>query len=244
MNDFARMLQCRMAMKHLDVSDVARRMAMSKEGVRKWTIGKNIPRYETCVRLANVLNLDKEDVLREVRKVKPDIDGGKKDMYRPISKEITASEMRRMRDEEGLTQAEIAKRLEISPATVSRYIGGDGKRVVCTRVSTSSTVAESSPVIDAPAAPMDTMIDVAKRIAPERDEMKIEKPTMMTTIHTQAEVKGALCTYKLNSSVNYVEISESSGCQISGLIEFKDIPALIGELKHIYNVARWQVVAK
>lgn len=37
--------------------------------------------------------------------------------------EVTAAEMMRMREEEGLSNAEIAKRLDISYSTVKKYIG-------------------------------------------------------------------------------------------------------------------------
>lgn len=41
----------------------------------------------------------------------------------PLSESVSLSELQYMRDEEGLSYSAIAKRLDISPATVSRYLG-------------------------------------------------------------------------------------------------------------------------
>ena len=44
-------------------------------------------------------------------------------MRRSITHEVSASEMRRMREEEGLTNVEIGERLGCSGQTVYKYIG-------------------------------------------------------------------------------------------------------------------------
>lgn len=41
----------------------------------------------------------------------------------PLSKSISVSELRHMREEEGLTNKEIADRLDVAPTTIAKYLG-------------------------------------------------------------------------------------------------------------------------
>ena len=44
-------------------------------------------------------------------------------MKEPLSHSVSITELRRMREEEHLTNVEIAKRLDVHPATIGRYLG-------------------------------------------------------------------------------------------------------------------------
>lgn len=59
--------------------------------------------------------------------------------------EVTAAEMMRMREEEGLSNAEIAKRLDISYATVKRYIGAQPDGIRAPYSSRKKPVEEQKP---------------------------------------------------------------------------------------------------
>lgn len=59
--------------------------------------------------------------------------------------EVTAAEMMRMREEEGLSNAEIAKRLDISYSTVKKYIGTQPNGIKAPYGSRKKPVEEPKP---------------------------------------------------------------------------------------------------
>lgn len=145
-------------------------------------------------------------------------------MRRSITHEVGVSEMRRMREEEGLTNNEIAERLDCSSQTVWRYIGPMPPEIVRAAKSMGGRNRKKIPL------QIDRIETLPK--APTQPEPVEESPVYMLT---QNEVITVLSTTRKYTIDKDLEMVRVESCEGDGelLLNYNDIDTLIIELRMI-----------
>ena len=178
--------------------------------------------------------------------------GGALLVRKKLYKDVTVSEMLTLR-QEGLSNHQIAKRLDVSEATVYRYIGKKSFAV-------ANAEAQNKPC-PIPVATIGSCVDIEKyhkdmpddvvfvgQTQPEKNEEPKEGPKMtqkkkpapgkvagmdvLRVCHVY-DLKGSLCTYHVNLGEGTVEMTTEGGSLITGMLDAQTIPDFIAELNQI-----------
>ena len=139
-----------------------------------------------------------------------------------LSDEVSISELLQMR-KEGLSNLQIAERLDVSPVTIYRYIGKGGRRA---KPAPCSEERKDKRMLTASIVP-----------EPRNQALK-----MIRESHT-IDLQGALCAYHIDTCSDVIELKDEDGAMIVGFIKTTDIPALVSELLEIYDMMNKQASA-
>ena len=166
--------------------------------------------------------------------------------------DVSASEMRSMR-EQGMTNQQIAKALDISTQTVYRYIGKRSFDVVNARAQNKPCPVNFAPLDKPdPVEPEETTMDfntVVKLFEERNKPVTQPSPAPRKTPDGLRIVKethcynfeGRYCDYEVDTGAGTVEMfSGEKEAVISGIIDIKTIPGFIEELRAIYAYATTQ----
>ena len=150
--------------------------------------------------------------------------------------EVSQQEMLYMRDE-GMTNKEIAEHLDISYATVLRYIGAEPKkkREGRPRRSPVEKVEVGMPVVCLDASDTEPVRPVAERMA-ERME-PVEKPVVpnfngLTVISNVVTIKGVACTFDVDLTEKIVTMRSGD---VEGMMDAETCRVFCRELMKIYS---------
>lgn len=144
-----------------------------------------------------------------------------------ITREVSASEMRRMREEEGLTNVEIGERLDCTSRTVWRYIGPmppEMVREAKRRGGQNRHERQAKPLRP------DRIETLPK--APAQPEPVEESPVSMLTLNEVITVSSTTRKYTIDKDRETVLISSREG-DGELLVNYEDIDTLIIELRMI-----------
>ena len=145
-------------------------------------------------------------------------------MRRSITHEVSVSEMRRMREEEGLTNIEIAERLDCSSQTVWRYIGPMPPEMVRAAKSMGGRNRKKIPL------QIDRIETLPK--APTQPEPVEESPVYMLTTNEIITVTSPTRRYTIDRDTETVDVESKEGDGALKL-SYEDIDTLIIELRMI-----------
>ena len=150
-------------------------------------------------------------------------------MKKKLCHEISISEMLTMR-QEGLTNKQIAERLDISVSTVYQYIGRRSEAVKHAAVQ-----GKPCPI----PTPLNLTDEKENEPMPKEEAPKAPVlPTSMTLLkesHTY-DLRGIACIYHLDTGSRIVEMKDDGDCSITGLIDACNLPTLIHELQEILAI--------
>ena len=148
-------------------------------------------------------------------------------MRRNITREVSVSEMRRMREEEGLTNVEIGERLGCSGQTVYRYIGPmppEMVREAKRRGGQNRRERQAKPL------QIDRIETLPK--APAQPEPVEESPVSMLTTNEIITVSSPTRKYTIDRDTETVDVESKEGDGALKLC-YEDIDTLIIELRMI-----------
>lgn len=134
-----------------------------------------------------------------------------------LSDDVSISELLEMR-KEGLTNREIAERLDVSPTTIYHYIGKAGR------------IAKPAPHVEMREG--ETMF--TSRIVPEPQKSTLK---IIRESHT-IDLRGAHCAYHIDTLSDTVELKDEDGTMIVGFIKAEDIPSFVNELLEVYGMMK------
>lgn len=148
-------------------------------------------------------------------------------MRRSITHEVSASEMRRMREEEGLTNNEIGERLGCSGQTIYRYIGPMPPEMVREAKRRGGQLRHER-------QPKPLQIDRIETMpkAPAQPEPVEESPVSMLTLNEVITVSSTTRKYTIDRSTEDVLIESLDG-DGEIILKYDDIDTLIIELRMI-----------
>ena len=154
-------------------------------------------------------------------------------MRKKLSHEISISEMLTMR-QEGLTNKQIAERLDISVSTVYQYIGRRSEAVK------HAAVQRKPCPIPAPALPFEVTTAVKENVPMMKEEAP-KAPVLPTSMpllkesHTY-DLQGVACVFHLDTGSHVVEMKDASDSTITGMIDADNLPAFIRELQEVLAI--------
>lgn len=159
-------------------------------------------------------------------------------MRKKLSHEISVSEMLTMR-QEGLTNKQIADRLDISVSTVYQYIGRRSEAVMHAAVqgkpcpvSFQSTSTAAEPEIQQKEeAPMQKNDEGVKQ-SPLPTSMRVLKEA-----HSY-DLQGLACVFRVDTGTHSVELRDENSGTVTGMIDAYDLPAFIRELQEVLEILK------
>lgn len=129
---------------------------------------------------------------------------------------VSVSEMQVLRNDYGMTNAEIAESLDISPATVQKYIGGNGHKKRATPVGYYGSYAQSG--------------GISRPAAPVQDGFKCET----------AWYSGDFISFKLDAPKGKIAFYRN-GMILGGLLSLDEAEKIVAEMQSTVQKAQKEV---
>lgn len=156
-------------------------------------------------------------------------------MRKKLSHEISVSEMLTMR-QEGLTNKQIAERLDVSVSTVYQYIGRRSEAVKHAAVQ-----GKPCPIPTPVSSPEPDDLITVKENTPMMKEEAPKAPALPTSMpllkesHTY-DLQGIACVFHVDTGNHTLELKDDGDCSIVGLIDAYNLPAFIRELQEVLAI--------
>lgn len=159
-------------------------------------------------------------------------------MRRKLSHEISISEMLTMR-QEGLTNKQIAERLDTAVSTVYRYIGRRSEAVKHAAVQGKPCPIPTSAVQEA--AKPQTQPKEEQPVSIKDESPK--KPCLPTSMFVLKEshsydLQGLVCVFRVDTGAHTVEMRDENNGTVTGMIDARDLPAFIRELQEVLEIIK------
>lgn len=146
----------------------------------------------------------------------------------------------------GLTNKQIADRLEVSVSTVYQYIGRRSEAVKHAAVQ-----GKPCPIFDAPHETVPESLPEPDKATEENEPMKEEAPkavrlpTNMNVLkesHTY-DLQGLVCVFHVDTGCHTVEMKDERNGTMTGMIDAYDLPAFIRELQEVLAIFQQEAAA-
>lgn len=156
-------------------------------------------------------------------------------MRKKLSHEISISEMLTMR-QEGLTNKQIADRLDIAVSTVYQYIG---KRSAA--VMNAAVQGKPCPVTFSPPNNDSAPETRQKEDSHVKDDVQQSQlPTSMLVLKEthSYDLQGIACVFRVDTGTRTVEMRDDNSGTVSGMVDARDLPAFIRELQEVLKILK------
>lgn len=139
----------------------------------------------------------------------------------------------------GLTNKQIAERLEVSVSTVYQYIGRRSEAAKHAAVQ-----GKPCPIFDTPHETVLESLPEPDKVTEENEPMKEEAPktvhlpTSMSVLkenHTY-DLQGLACVFHVDVGGRTVEMRDENSSTMTGMLDLCDLPAFIRELQEILAI--------
>lgn len=159
-------------------------------------------------------------------------------MRRKLSHDISISEMLTMR-QEGLTNKQIAERLDIAVSTVYQYIGRRSEAVKHAAVQGKPCPIPSPAVQET----VESQTQPKEELLMSHDDESTKQPRLPTSMFVLKEshsydLQGVVCVFRVDTGSHTVEMRDENSSTITGMIDAHDLPAFIRELQEVFEIIK------